>query len=49
MNQDQIKANLLSTDFWIRMVFMLIFALVLIGSIAVSWWSTRPGRDLPSG
>ncbi len=29
MNQDQIKANLLSTTFWIRMVFMLIFALVL--------------------
>lgn len=29
MNQDQIKANLLSTTFWIRMLFMLIFALVL--------------------
>jgi len=29
MNQDQIKANLLSTDFWIRVLFMLIFALVL--------------------
>ena len=29
MNQDQIKANLLSTDFWIRIVFMVIFALVL--------------------
>ena len=29
MNQDQIKANLLSTTFWIRVLFMLIFALVL--------------------
>ncbi len=29
MNQEQIKANLLSTSFWIRVLFMLIFALVL--------------------
>ena len=29
VNQDQIKANLLSTSFWIRVLFMLIFALVL--------------------
>ena len=31
---------------WMSLSFI---ALVLIGSIAVSWWSTRPGRDLPSG
>jgi hypothetical protein len=29
MNQEQIKANMLSTTFWIRMLFMVIFALVL--------------------
>ena len=29
MNQDQIRANLLSTTFWVRVLFMLIFALVL--------------------
>ena len=29
INQEQIKANMLSTTFWIRVVFMLIFALVL--------------------
>lgn len=29
MNQDQIRANLLSATFWVRILFMLIFALVL--------------------
>ena len=29
MNQEQIKANVLSTTFWVRFLFMLIFALVL--------------------
>ncbi|HTQ98476.1 MAG TPA: DUF4389 domain-containing protein [Candidatus Acidoferrum sp.] len=29
MNQEQIKANMLSTTFWVRVLFMAIFALVL--------------------
>jgi len=29
INQEQIKANMMSTTFWIRVLFMLIFALVL--------------------
>lgn len=29
INQEQIKANLMSSTFWVRILFMLIFALVL--------------------
>lgn len=29
VNQEQIRANLLSTTFWVRVLFMVIFALVL--------------------
>ena len=31
---------------WMSLAFI---AVVLGGSIAISWWSTRPGRDLPTG